>query len=256
MPYTRREFLHLAAGGVAASAWLSPLAAPAAPPPRFQAIAFDAFPILDPRPVFALAEQLFPGKGAELSNAWRTRQFEYQWLRALAGQYVDFWQATDDALAFAATLLHLDLTPATRQQLMAAYLRLQAWPEVPQALQALKRAGLRLAFLSNATPQILHAGIKNSELEEVFDQVLSTDQLHTYKPDPRAYQMAIDALQLQREDILFVAFAGWDVAGAKWFGYPTFWVNRLQLPGEALGVAPDAMGRDLTEVVRFVHAPW
>jgi 2-haloacid dehalogenase len=143
MLYTRRAMLQLAAGGVVARPWLSDLAAQAAPQPRFQAIAFDAFPIFDPRPIFALAETLFPGKGTELSTDWRTRQFEYQWLRALAGQYVDFWQATDDALGFAATLLHLDLTPDKRQQLMAAYLRLQAWPEVPQALQALKRAGLR-----------------------------------------------------------------------------------------------------------------
>jgi 2-haloacid dehalogenase len=148
----------------------------------------------------------------------------------------------------------MELTPATRQQLMAAYLRLQAWFEVPQALQALKQAGLRLAFLSNATPQILHAGIKNAQLEGVFDQVLSTDQVRTYQPDPRAYQMALEALGLQREAILFVACAGWDVAGATWFGSPTFWVNRLQLPAEGLGVVPDAIGRDLTEVVRFVQA--
>jgi 2-haloacid dehalogenase len=247
--------LQLAAGGVVTRPWRAAQGAPAAPPPRFQAIAFDALPIFDPRPIVALAETLFPGKGTELSTAWRTRQFEYQWLRALAGQYVDFWQATDDALGFAATLLHLELTPDKRQQLMAAYLRLQAWPEVPQTLQALKQAGLRLAFLSNATPQILHAGIKHSQLEGVFDQVLSTDQIRTYKPDPRAYQLASDALQLPREAILFVAFAGWDVAGARWFGYPTFWVNRLQLPAEALGVAPDAMGRDLTDVVRFVQTP-
>jgi 2-haloacid dehalogenase len=92
-------------------------------------------------------------------------------------------------------------------------------------------------------------------MEGVFDQVLSTNQIRTYKPDPRAYQIALEALGLQREAILFVAFAGWDVAGARWFGYPTFWVNRLQLPAEALGVAPDAVGRDLTEVVCFVQTP-
>src|SRR5215468_8655778 len=101
----RREFLHVAAGGVVARAWRSPLMAQAAPQPQFKAIAFDAFPIFDPRPVFGLAETLFPGKGAEFSNAWRTRQFEYQWLRALSGHYVDFWQTTEDALVCAATLL-------------------------------------------------------------------------------------------------------------------------------------------------------
>jgi 2-haloacid dehalogenase len=153
---------------------------------------------------------------------------------------------------FAAHLLHLELTPDKRAQLRQAYLGLTTWPEVLSALRALQEAGLRLAFLSNMTVQMLEAGITNAGLDGVFAHVLSTDQIRTYKPDPRAYQMAIDALQLQREEILFAAFAGWDAAGAKWFGYPTFWVNRLHLPGEALGVTPDAIGRDLTDVVRFV----
>src|SRR5215471_18483240 len=100
MPSTRREFLHLAAAGAVATALPSAVAHAAASP--FKAVAFDAFPIFDPRPVFALAETLFPGKGAELSNAWRTRQFEYQWLRALSGRYEDFRRTTEDALVFAA----------------------------------------------------------------------------------------------------------------------------------------------------------
>jgi 2-haloacid dehalogenase len=217
-----------------------------------KAAAFDAFPILDPRPVFGRAEQLFPGRGSELSNAWRTRQFEYQWLRALGGRYADFWQATEDALVFAAKLLKLDLTPDKRKQLMDAYLGLKVWPDVPAALESLRNAGIRLAFLSNATPTILDAGIKNSGLTTSFEHVLSTDKLKTYKPDPRAYQMAIDAFGLKREEIVFVAFAGWDVAGAKWFGYPTFWVNRLNLPAEELGVLPDGTGQSLTDLLAFL----
>lgn len=249
----RRDFLALLASGVAtgflaSTPWLQ------AATRNVKGIAFDAFPILDPRPVFALAEQLFAGKGAELGSAWRTRQFEYQWLRALSGRYADFWQATEDALVFSAKLLKLDLTPEKRQQLMQAYLALKAWPDVPAALQSLRDAGIRLAFLSNATPKMLEAGIKNSGLEGVFEHVLSTDRLGTYKPDPRAYQMAIDAFGLKREEIVFAAFAGWDVAGAKWFGYPTFWVNRLNQPVEELGVAPDAIGKDLNDLVRFVGA--
>ncbi|MGH7451879.1 MAG: haloacid dehalogenase type II [bacterium] len=255
MPLRRREFFQLAAGGVVASTLLSPLGAQAATQPQFKAIAFDAFPIFDPRPIFGLAETLFPGKGTDLSNAWRTRQFEYQWLRSLSGQYADFWQTTEDGLVFAAKLLQLELTPEKRAQLMQAYLGLKAWPDVPSALSALKETGIRLAFLSNMTTKMLDAGIKNAGLDGVFEHVLSTDQIRAYKPDPRAYQMAIDAFKLQREEIIFAAFAGWDAAGAKWFGYPTFWVNRLNLPAEELGVAPDAMGRDLTALVSIVKAP-
>jgi len=223
--------------------------------PRLRAVAFDAFPILDPRPVFALAEQLFPGRGVELSNAWRTRQFEYQWLRALARQYADFWQTTEDALVFSAQLLKLELTAEQRDQLMGAYLRLRAWPDVATALEALKKAGVRLAFVSNATRQILEAGIRNARLEGLFDHVLSTDRIRTFKPDPRAYQLAIDAFGLSREQILFVPFAGWDAAGAKAFGYTTYWVNRLNLPVEQLGVMPDAIAPGLDELAAFVDAP-
>lgn len=206
-----------------------------------QALAFDAFPIFDPRPVFARCEQLYPGRGGELANLWRVRQFEYQWLRALSGSYADFWKTTEDALVFAAASLKLPLSPAQRQLLMSGYLELPAWPDATAALQSLRQRGLRLAFLSNATRKILDAGIRNARLEGVFERVLSTDDIRAYKPDPRAYRMAVDAFGLPREKIGFVAFAGWDAAGAKTFGYPTFWVNRLGTPPEELGAQADAV---------------
>jgi 2-haloacid dehalogenase len=255
MLLNRRKFLHLTAEGVAVSALLSPLGALAATRSQFKVIAFDAFPIFDPRPVFKLAETFFPEKGTELSNAWRTRQFEYQWLRSLAGRYADFWQTTEDGLVFAAKLLKLDLTAERRAQLMQAYLELTAWPEVPSTLHSLQEAGLRLALLSNMTVKMLEAGIQNARLGGIFEHVLSTDQIRAYKPDPRAYQMAIDAFKLKRDEILFAAFVGWDAAGAKWFGYSTFWVNRLNLPPEELGVRPDATGQDLADLMSFVKVP-
>lgn len=253
-PFSRRKFLYLAAASVTLGMLPATMSAYAASGRKINAIAFDAFPIFDPRPIFALAEQMFPGKGAELSNVWRTRQFEYQWLRALSGQYVDFWQVTEDSLKFAAELLKLDLTPDKQKRLMDAYLELMAWPEVRAALATLKASGIRLALLSNATPTILDSSIRNAELKGVFEHVLSTDRLKTYKPDPRAYQLAVDAFGLPREEILFVAFAGWDAAGAKSFGYPTFWVNRLDFPAEHLGVLPDGTGKNMDDLVGFVKA--
>jgi 2-haloacid dehalogenase len=217
-----------------------------------KAVAFDAFPVLDPRPVFALAENLFPGKGADLAAAWRTRQFEYTWLRTASHQYVDFWRVTEDALVFAAKLLKLDLPSNQRVRLMDAYLAIRCWPEAPGALRALRNAGIRLAFLSNMTQEMLEAGIRNSGLDGIFEHVLSTDRVTAFKPDPRAYQMGIDAFGLRREEIMFVAFAGWDAAGAKAFGYPTFWVNRQNQPAEELGVGADHSGTTLDDVVRYV----
>jgi 2-haloacid dehalogenase len=253
----RREFMALTAAGFASYA-LGPGSGNAgrdqSQKMEIKAVAFDAFPIFDPRPVFAVAEELFPGNGATLSEEWRTRQFEYTWLRVLALRYADFWQVTEDALTFAANKLKLDLSDEKREKLMSEYLNLKAWPDVPLALSALKKSGIRLALLSNLTPHMLQANIKSAGLTGIFESVISTDQARTFKPDPRAYQLSIESLGLQRNQILFVAFAGWDAAGAKLFGYPTFWVNRLKAPAEELGAVPDASGGSLLDLVHFLHA--
>jgi 2-haloacid dehalogenase len=254
VPLNRREFLQLSVSGlasglIASSALARPVAAP-----KIKAIAFDSLAIFDPRPVGALAERLFPGKGMELGNAWRTRQFEYTWLRTLTGRYIDFWHVTEDALAFSAKLLKLDLTGDKRDQLMQAFLDIKAWPDALPALKSLRDAGFRLALLSNFTAAMLDAAVRNSGLDGIFEPHLTTDIVSAYKPDPRAYQMGIDAFGLAREKIAFAAFGGWDAAGAKSFGYPTFWVNRANVPVEELGVAPDATGANLSDLANFVLA--
>lgn len=244
--------MRLAAGGVLAGALPAASFAGDTSPARFKAIAFDAFPIFDPRPIAALAESAFPGNGQALMSAWRIRQFEYQWLRALAGQYVDFLQATRDSLVFAAHQLQLQLPHDTLERLMSAWSTLRVWPDAAEAVKSLHDAGVRLAFVSNMTSRMLTDGLKAARLDGLFEAVISTDSIRTYKPDPRAYQLGVDTLALRKEDILFVAFAGWDVAGAKWFGYPTFWANRMNAPSEELGVQADAVGTDLAALLDFV----
>jgi 2-haloacid dehalogenase len=247
----RRDFVTLAAGG--AVAVVAGMPADGAPT-KIKAVAFDGFPIIDPRPVFAKVEDMFPGRGQELSNAWRTRLFEYTWLRTLGGHYADFWQVTEESLVYAAKSLRIDLSADQRDQLMQTWLALKAWPDVAPALQALKAAGIRMAFLSNLTDAMMDAALKNSALEGFFEPHLSTDRVRAFKPDPRAYRMGLDAFKLGKEQIAFAAFAGWDAAGANWFGYPTFWVNRLSTPVEELGAVPDGMGSGLGDLVKFVLA--
>ncbi len=221
---------------------------------KIKAIAFDGFPILDPRPVFALVNELYPEKGGELANVWRTRQFEYTWLRTMSRSYADFRQVTVDALVFAAKSLKVDLPPDNRERLINAYFNLRCWPDVPAAVSTLRKAGIRMAFLSNLTAGMLGAGLKNSQLDGAFERVSSTDRVKAYKPDPRAYQMGVDAFDLKPDQVLFAAFAGWDAAGAKSFGYPTFWVNRQNQPAEELGVTADASGGNLNDLVAFLTA--
>ena len=248
----RREWLRGAGAGLALNLAGATAKAQRAAWQGVKAIAFDAFPVFDPRPVFVLAEQLFPGKGGMLSEAWRSRQFEYAWLRTIAERYADFWQVTEDALIYAAKALKVDLTAEHRERLMQAYLKLPPWPDVVPALRTLKEAGFRLAFLSNFTPHMLEANIRNGRLDGVFEHSLSTDTIRSYKPAPHAYRMATEAFRLKREEILFAAFAGWDAAGARAFGYKTFWVNRLKLPAEELGETADVTGDGLGDLVAFL----
>lgn len=245
----RRTFTQQVAGVMIGGAIApSPSRAP------ISAVLFDAFVVFDPRPVTDLAEQLYPGRGTELTSAWRTKQFEYAWLRVVMRSYADFWRCSEDALRHAAATLQIQITPTRREQLMQAYLQLRPWPEVPAALERLRAANVRLGLLSNFTPAMLGASIHASRLGGTFGHVLSTDRVRTYKPDPRAYQLGLDALGMPRERVLFAAFAGWDAAGAKQFGYPTLWVNRLGAPVEDVGApAPDAIVRTLSDAVSFVR---
>lgn len=247
MPINRRKFVAFATAALVAPAVRS-LAAER----PIKAIAFDGFVITDPRPVFAKAEEIFPGKGAALSEAWRTRLFEYTWLRTLGGHYVDFWQVTEESLAFAAKASGIELAADQRDELMQTWLTLKAWPDAAPALKQLKAAGIRMAFLANLTETMLDAVVKNSGLEGFFEPHLSTDGVEAFKPDPRAYQMGPDGFKLKKQQIAFAAFAGWDAAGAKWFGYPTFWVNRAKMPVEQLGVVPDGVGSGMADLVKFV----
>ncbi|WFP50307.1 haloacid dehalogenase type II [Methylomonas sp. EFPC3] len=250
MPMNRREFLTVS-GSVAAGLMLpNPVRAEAAT--GIKAVAFDGFTVFDPRPIAVLAESLFPGQGQALAQTWRTRQFEYTWLRTLMGNYADFWQVTAEALDFAVRQHHLDVSGEKRDRLLQSFLRLEPWPDAKEALLQMKAAGLRLAFLSNFTAAMLDACVKHAGLEGIFEAHLSTDRVRAFKPDPRAYQMGVDAFELPRAQIAFAAFGGWDAAGAKAFGYPTFWVNRVQAPLENLGAAADATGITLHELAVFV----
>lgn len=222
-------------------------------PPEIRAVAFDAFGTLfDVYSVGLLAEQFFPGKGEALAALWRNKQIEYSLLRTLSNRYKPFLEVTDDALGYACEKLALPLSATQRRQLMNQYACLSPFPENLAALRRLKAAGVPLAILSNGTPGMLEVATRSAGMQGLFDHVLSVDAVGRYKTDPAAYQLGVDAFGMAAEHILFVSSNGWDVAGATWFGYTTFWINRSGLPLEALDVKPTQQGRVLDEVVDFV----
>lgn len=220
-----------------------------------KAILFDAYGTLfDVHSVGLMAEQLFPGKGAEISALWRAKQIEYTHLRTLSGRYKNFWDLTRDALDHTLARLALQPTAEQAEKLMSQYACLTAFPENLGALKSLKKLGLPLGILSNGTPRMLDIAIKSAGMAGLFDHVLSVEAVGQYKTAPAAYQLGPDALGLPAKQILFVSSNGWDAAGATWFGYTTYWINRGGHPAEHLDVQPTATGRLLTDVVEFVKS--
>lgn len=230
------------------------MAQPSQSAPRIQAVAFDAFGTLfDVYSVGLLAEQLYPGKGAALADLWRQKQIEYSFLRTLSGRYKPFWEITADGLTFAAARLGLTLDAAQRTQLMNQYACLSPFPENLRVLRAIKAAGIPTAILSNGTPEMLGVAIKSAGMHGLFDHVLSVDAVQRYKTHPDAYALGPAAFGCPAERILFVSSNGWDAAGATWYGYTTFWINRSGQPAEVLDIAPAATGRTMDDVLAFLQ---
>jgi 2-haloacid dehalogenase len=253
MDLDRRTFVQTLAVGaaLAASAGHSALAQGA----KIKAVAFDAYGTLfDVYSVGQLAEKLFPGQGNAISQLWRTKQIEYTWLRAMSGQYRTFWEVTEDGLVFTAQRLGLDLTDDKKRALMEQYNKLDPFPENLEVLKQLKGMGVRMAILSNGNPPMLEAAVKSARMEGLFEALLSVDSVKSFKTVPEVYRLGPDHFKLSAPEIVFVSSNGWDAAGATWFGYTTFWVNRAGNPTEVLGVRPVAEGKTLTDLVEFVKA--
>ncbi|MBI4607540.1 MAG: haloacid dehalogenase type II [Candidatus Rokubacteria bacterium] len=213
-------------------------------------ILFDAYGTLFDVHSVVEAGRAITADPQTLSLAWRQKQLEYTWLRALMGRYVDFWQVTEAALRYAARRLGLSASEAQLEQLMQAYLSLAAFREVRATLERLR--GIPLAILSNGSPAMLAAAVTSSGLGGAFVHVLSVDAVKTYKPSPEVYGLGTRAMGLPAPELLFVSANAWDVAGAKAFGYQVCWCNRTQAPMEELGVAPDFTVGRLDELPALV----
>jgi 2-haloacid dehalogenase len=188
----------------------------------------------------------------QVSLLWRTKQLEYTWLRSLMGHHADFWQITGDALDFAFDMHHLN-DPDLREDLIEAYLKLDCYLEVPEALSILKTRGFKLAILSNGTPAMLEAAVKNSGIEKLIEKKFSVEKVGIFKPNPRVYQIAVDGLNVKPEEIVFQSSNAWDASGASAFGFKVAWVNRFGQSAERLPGRPDIEIQDLMELPELLE---
>ena len=215
---------------------------------------FDAYGTLFDVHSAASRHQIRLGEKLKAVSAlWRTKQLEYTWLRSLMRLYVDFWQVTQDALDYALDF-HGIYDNSLRQELLNSYHELACYQEVPKTLLNLKELGLGTVILSNGTPKMLEAGVRNCNLGDILDSVISVDSIGTFKPAPRVYQLATDQLECTPEEILFFSSNAWDVSGAATYGLQTVWVNRFGQAPERIPGTPLLEIKTLDAVLKYISS--
>lgn len=200
--------------------------------PGIAAIVFDAYGTLfDVHSAIARHAARVGPEADAVSRLWRLKQLEYSWTLSLMGRFEPFWTLTGRALDHALAA-HGIGDPALRQDLMDAYLTLSPYPEAVEVVRLLRKAGRKTAILSNGSTEMLQAAVLAAKLDQAMDAVLSVDGLKVYKPYPKVYQLAVDALGVEPGAIAFVSSNRWDAAGAASFGFQVRWVNRASAVDE------------------------
>jgi 2-haloacid dehalogenase len=228
------------------------MSAATSPLTGIRACVFDAYGTLFD---FASAARLCRdelGENADrLTALWRDKQLQYTWLRAVQNLHVDFWQVTGDALDYSLETLGID-KPGLRERLMNLYLTLETFPEVPDALARLQKAGMRMAILSNGSPRMLQPVVKAAKLDSLFDAVISVEEAGIFKPHASVYQLAVDRLGVSANAIAFQSSNAWDAYAARAFGMQVVWCNRYAQRRERLPGTPDREIRTLAELPALV----
>jgi 2-haloacid dehalogenase len=205
-----------------------------------KAVVFDAYGTLyDVQSVADITEDIFPGYGEIITQIWRIKQLEYTWLRSLMRQYRDFAAVTRDALTYTLKCLGLEYDDASFARIMQKYLHLDLYPDAMLALEAL--AEKKLAILSNGSPDMLNALVRNSGLRPILDAVISVDANRVFKPSPDAYTLIESTLKIPPGEVLFISSNPWDVCGAKSFGLNVAWIERVTPEAMALACLESEM---------------
>ena len=192
---------------------------------NIKAIIFDAYGTLfDVNSAAEKCKDKIGGKWQGFANYWRTTQLEYTWLRSLMKRHKDFWQVTEDSLDKSMKAYKID--SSMKEELLDLYKILSPFKEVPEVLKTLKEKNLKLAILSNGTPALLNQLVKSNNLENLFDDLFSIEEVGVYKPDSKVYDITIKKYQIQKNEVAFLSANTWDVSGAGNYGYNSIWVNR------------------------------
>ena len=216
-----------------------------------KAIVFDAYGTLfDVNSAAEKCKGKIGDKWEDFANFWRTTQLEYTWLRSLMKRHKDFWQVTEDSLDKSMKTFSID--SSMKNEILNLYKKLSPYSEVKGVLSSLKEKKYKLAILSNGTPALLNELVKSNNLENIFDDLFSIEEVGIYKPDSKVYDMPVKKYQIKADEVAFLSANTWDVSGGGNYGYNAIWVNRNKNIFDNLDYKPKNEVSDLTQIVDIV----
>ena len=215
---------------------------------KTKSIVFDAYGTLfDVNSAAEKCKDKIGDKWEPFANFWRTTQLEYTWLRSLMKRHKDFWQITEDSLN--KSMMTFNIDPKMKGELLNLYKVLSPFQEVPETLKTLKEKKFKLAILSNGTPSLLNELVKSNNLDNLFDDLFSIEQVGIYKPSSKVYDIPIKKYQIEKNEIAFLSANTWDVSGGGNYGYQSIWVNRNNNIFDNLDFKPNHEIKDLSELL-------
>ena len=218
---------------------------------NIKAIIFDAYGTLfDVNSAAEKCKDKIGDKWESFANYWRTTQLEYTWLRSLMKRHKDFWQVTEDSLDKSMRAYEID--SSMRNELLDLYKILSPFKEVPEVLKSLKDKNLKLAILSNGTPDLLNQLVKSNNLDNLFDNLFSIEEVGIYKPDSKVYDIPIKKYNIKKNEVAFLSANTWDVSGGGNYGYNCVWVNRNNSTFDNLDYIPKHQIEDLTKLLDII----
>ena len=218
---------------------------------NIKAIIFDAYGTLfDVNSAAEKCKEKIGDKWEGFANYWRTTQLEYTWLRSLMKRHKDFWQITEDSLDKSMKLYNIDIL--MKEELLNLYKVLSPFPEVKETLNKLKDTNYKLAILSNGTPDLLNQLVRNSDLENIFDDIFSIEEVRTFKPDSKVYDIPVKKYKIQKNEIVFLSANTWDVSGAGNYGYNSVWINRSNNIFDNLDYKPNHKIKRLVQLLEII----
>ena len=218
---------------------------------NIKSIIFDAYGTLfDVNSAAEKCKGKIGDKWESFANYWRTTQLEYTWLRSLMKRHKDFWQITEDSLDKSMKVHNID--PVMKKELLNLYKVLSPFEEVPETLKKLKEKNFKLAILSNGNPSLLNELVKSNNLDNLFDDIFSIEEVGIYKPDSNVYDMPIKKYRIEKNEVAFLSANTWDVSGGGNYGYSAIWVNRNKNIFDNLDYKPNSEIKNLSELTSII----